>query len=134
MSSTLYGKIASLHDLTLSAALDQVKRLMPRRHFYMRLIPPRPTFAADMTPEERGVMQQHVVYIHELFQKGNVLIFGPVLDPADNFGMGVFEADNEAEVRSLMESDPSVRCGLNRFAIFPMIVGAARGKAGDDAR
>jgi len=31
------------------------------RYFLCRLIPPRPTFAADMTSEEAQVMGRHVV-------------------------------------------------------------------------
>ncbi|MFZ3329524.1 MAG: hypothetical protein WA197_02750 [Candidatus Acidiferrales bacterium] len=43
----------------------------------MKLIPPRPTFARDMTAEERAVMQQHVPYVGEAFKQGSVLIYGP---------------------------------------------------------
>ncbi len=60
---------------------------MAKQYFYVRLIPPRPTFASDMSAEERALMQQHVGYFRGLFDQGKVLIFGPVLDPTDNFGM-----------------------------------------------
>jgi hypothetical protein len=43
------------------------------------------------------------------------------------FGMAVLEVADEAEARQMMERDPSVRCGLNAFEVFPMRVGAARG-------
>src|SRR5437868_13976153 len=102
---------------------------MAKKHFYVRLIPPRPTFASDMTQEERAIMQEQVSYCSRLFQDGNILIFGPVLDPGDNFGMAVFEADDESTVHSLLENDPSVRCGLNHLKVAPMVVAAAGARA-----
>lgn len=100
---------------------------MSKQHFFIRLIPPRPTFPMDMTPDEKALMQQHVVYTHEKFAAGKVLIFGPVMAQAGAFGMAVFEAADEAEVRGILENDPTVRAGLNTFEIHPMRVGAARG-------
>jgi uncharacterized protein len=99
---------------------------MSKQYFYLRLIPPRPTFATDMNGDERALMQQHVGYFKGLFDQGKVLIFGPVLDPTDNFGMGVLEVDDLAEAERLLAEDPTVLAGLNRFRISPMIVGAAR--------
>jgi uncharacterized protein YciI len=102
---------------------------MAKQYFYVRLIPPRPTFAKDMNADERAMMQQHVVYFHGLFGQGKVLIFGPVLDPTDNFGMAVLEVADEAEVRGLLENDPTISAGMNRFSVHPMVVGAARGRS-----
>src|ERR1700743_3555230 len=101
---------------------------MAKQHFYIRLIPPRPTFASDMSEEERALMQQHVVYFRGLFDQGKVLIFGPVLDPTDNFGMGVLEVADLAEAEQLMAQDPTALAGLNRFRISPLVVCAARAK------
>lgn len=101
---------------------------MAKQHFYVRLIPPRPTFASDMSAEERALMQQHVGYFRGLFEQGKVLIFGPVLDPTDNFGMAVMEVADSAEAEELLAQDPTAMAGLNRFRISPMVVGAARAK------
>jgi uncharacterized protein YciI len=101
---------------------------MAKQYFYVRLIPPRPTFAGDMSADERALMQQHAAYFRGLFDQGKVLIFGPVLDPEDNFGMGVLEVDDVAEAERLLAQDPSVLAGLNHFRISPMVVGAARAK------
>ena len=79
-----------------------------------------------MSAEERAMIQQHVVYFRGLFDQGKVLIFGPVLDPTDNFGMAVLEVADQAEAETLLGQDPTARAGLNRFRISPMVVGAAR--------
>jgi uncharacterized protein YciI len=101
---------------------------MAKQYFYIQLIPPRPTFASDMSADERVLMQQHVGYFRGLFDQGKVLIFGPVLDPANNFGMGVLEVRDFSEAQQLLEQDPTVLAGMNRFQISPMVVGAARAK------
>ena len=62
------------------------------------------------------------------WQEGKVLIFGPVLDPTDNFGMGVLEVADSSEAQTLMDNDPTVLAGMNKIKISPMVVGAARAK------
>ena len=121
--------IAEVHRVAFADALKQVRRLMVKQHFYVKLIPPRPTFPVDMTADERTTMQKHVEYTTELFAQGKVLIFGPVLDPDGPFGMAVFEVDDESEAHLLMNNDPSVLTGLNRFTVTRMKVGAAQGSS-----
>jgi len=100
---------------------------MSKQHFFVKLIPPRPTFPMDITPDELALMMQHVQYTKDKFDAGKVLIYGPVMVAAGAFGMAVFEANNEAEVREVLENDPSVLAHLNTFEIYPMRVGAAQG-------
>ena len=100
---------------------------MAKQHFFLRLIPPRATFPGDMTENERALMLQHVSYFQRQFSEGRVLIYGPVLAQTNAFGMGVVEVEDEAELRSMMDADPSVAGGLNRYEVTPMKVGAARG-------
>jgi uncharacterized protein YciI len=100
---------------------------MSKQHFFVRLIPPRATFPMDITPEEKVLMREHVRYTKESFDAGKILIYGPVMAPGGAFGMAVFEVADEAEVRAVLENDPTVLAGLNRFEIHPMRVGAAQG-------
>jgi uncharacterized protein len=99
---------------------------MPKQHYFVRLIPPRPTFPMDMTSEERALMMQHVAYTQENFNAGRVLIYGPVMAREGAFGMAVFEVTDEAEVREIMTKDPTVNAGLNTFEVHPMDIGAAQ--------
>jgi uncharacterized protein len=100
---------------------------MEKQHFFARLIPPRPTFPADMTGEERALMMEHVKYFNDRFAAGKVLVFGPVMAREGAFGMAVFEVADEEEFREIMENDPTIRAGLNKFEFSPMKVGAAQG-------
>jgi uncharacterized protein YciI len=101
---------------------------MPKQHYYMKLIPPRPSFAQDANAEELAIMKQHADYFYEQFRVGRVLLYGPVLARDGTFGVGILEVESEAEARVFGENDPSVLAGLNRFEISPMRVTGARGK------
>ena len=100
---------------------------MPNQHFFLKLIPPRATFVEDMTHTERQLMQDHAAYMRGLFNGGKVLIYGPVKAATGAFGIGVLEAENEAEARLMMDNDPTILAGMNTFEISPMVVAAARG-------
>jgi len=102
---------------------------MSKQHFYFKLIPPRPTFGADMTVEERALMQQHVAFTRAAFDTGKILIYGPVMASAGAFGIAILEMDDAAEVQRFGEEDPSIKAGMNTFEFCPMRVGAARGMA-----
>jgi uncharacterized protein YciI len=88
-----------------------------KKHFVVRLIPPRPTFAADMTEQERAIMAAHGAYWRGLMNRGIALLFGPVLDPAGVWGLGILEAKDPDAARGLAEDDPAVKSGLNRAEI-----------------
>jgi uncharacterized protein len=98
--------------------------------FFLKLIPPRPTFAMDMNAEERALMQQHVEYTRAHFEAGKVLVYGPVMAAEGSFGMAVLDVADEAEARTLMENDPTVKGKLNRYEISPMFIGGAQGRRG----
>jgi uncharacterized protein YciI len=101
-------------------------RPMSKQHYLFRLIPPRPTFAQDMTAQEGVLMQAHARYLHEQFTAGHVLLYGPVMAADGAFGLAVLEMDDEGEAQRFGERDPTVEAGLNRFELSPMHVAAAR--------
>jgi uncharacterized protein YciI len=96
--------------------------------FFVKLVPPRATFPFDMTADERAFMQQHVAYFGRHFDAGKVLIYGPVMAADEPYGMGVLDVTDEAEARSIMENDPSVKAKLNRYELAPMRIGGAQGQ------
>lgn len=89
-------------------------------HYLYKLLPPRPTFAADMTDEERAIMGQHVGYWQQQLDNGTALVFGPVNDPAGAWGLAVVTADSEQEVEALGHSDPAVSSKLAQFEVCAM--------------
>lgn len=108
---------------------DIISRTMDKQHFYFKLVPPRATFPADITDDERALMARHAAYCQQQFDAGKLLVYGPVMSPQSAFGMGILEVADEAEARNFGENDPSVSGGLNRFEYHPMRVANARGKS-----
>lgn len=82
-----------------------------KRHFLIKLIPPRPSFAQDMSVEERQLMQEHIAYWSKLAETGVALLFGPVADPAGSYGIGVVAVDEEKQVALLTAADPVAKSG-----------------------
>jgi uncharacterized protein YciI len=93
-----------------------------KMQFFLKLIPPRPTFATDMTPGERTLMMKHAAYWAELFKTGKVLIIGPIDDPKGAWGMAVLETDSLADAQQMADNDPTVLGGINKVEVSPMHV------------
>src|SRR6516164_7737219 len=101
---------------------------MSKQHYFCRLIPPRPTFPQDITPEEKLLMQEHARYTRKAFIAGKILIYGPVRANSGTFGMALLEVADEGEARQFLRNDPSVRAGLNTFEISHMMIAGAQAK------
>ncbi len=93
---------------------------MNRNHFVYKLIPPRATFAADMTEAEKAIMGEHGAYWMNLFEDGRVVVFGVVMDQTGAWGLAVVEAEAEDDVRALGSDDPAVKKHLCTFDIGVM--------------
>jgi hypothetical protein len=82
--------------------------------FFCKLVPPRATFAMDLSPAEADVMKRHALYWQDLIARGAVRMFalGLVMDPAGAFGIGVMEREEESAVRALTDADPAITGGI----------------------
>ena len=57
-------------------------------------------------------------YWTDLMNKGQVVVFGPIMDPKEIYGLGVVKVDSDDQLKSLINNDPAN--GLNRYEFFPM--------------
>jgi uncharacterized protein len=90
-------------------------------HFLLKLVAPRPTFANDMNDQEKAMMQEHFLYWKDRQDRGDVLVFGPVLDPEGAYGMGIVSLTDEAEARAFAAADPAMKANVGfTFEIYPM--------------
>jgi len=80
----------------------------PVRYFMCRLLPPRPTFMADMSADERAIMKAHGDYWRGKLGEGAVIAFGPV---ADGYGLGIVAAADEAALHAFQNDDPAIQSG-----------------------
>ena len=91
-----------------------------------RLKAPRPTFALDMTEEEREVMGRHAAHWQPFVDSGQMVVFGPVLDSTGSWGLGVIEAEDEDELRAFAAADPVVTTGTAEIELGKMLAGFVR--------
>ena len=89
--------------------------------FVFRLKAPRPTFALDMTEEEREIMARHAAHWRPFIDSGQMVIFGPVLDETGSWGLGVVEAEDEDELRAFAARDPVVSTGTAQIEVGRML-------------
>jgi uncharacterized protein YciI len=94
--------------------------------FVFRLKAPRPSFALDMTDEEREIMGRHAAHWQPFIESGQMVVFGPVLDGTGSWGLGVIEAEDEDELRVFAAADPVVTTGTAEIEIGKMLAAFVR--------
>lgn len=93
----------------------------PVQAWFVKLKAPRPSFAFDMTPDEREIMLAHGAYWRQRLDAGEVIVFGPVNDPAGPFGLGVVRVD-ETALKTFQDNDPAILSGLGfSYEAYPML-------------
>ncbi len=94
--------------------------MVEKKHFYLKLNPPRPTFIQDMTDAEAKIMREHGAYWKEFQNKGICIVYGPVFDSKGVFGVGILEVEDEAEVGNFVKNDPVIKAGIGSYEVYPM--------------
>ena len=90
-------------------------------YYFYKLISPRATFPADITPEELALMQKHAAYWKEQIEAGNAILVGPVADPKGVFGVGILRSNDQAVAEALAASDPVILADVGfGKEIYPM--------------
>ena len=86
-----------------------------------KLVPPRPTFPADMSEAEATLMGEHAACWGRLIERGIAVVFGPVFDPAGVWGLGIVDVADETSASRLIDDDPVIRSDRGfRYEIYPM--------------
>lgn len=91
---------------------------MNKKYYTLYLLPLRGDFAETMTAQERDIMLQHVAYWNDLMAKGIAIVFGPVFDPKETYGLGIVAVENEAQLKEIIAQDPAAQ--INRYEYYPM--------------
>jgi hypothetical protein len=86
--------------------------------YFCRVIPPRSSFALDMTDAERAVMIEHVQHWSG---RDGVVAFGPVAHPDGAFGVAVMSLPDGETPEATWAADPLCRSGIGfKFEFHPM--------------
>ena len=94
--------------------------------FVLRLIAPRPRFAETLTASEREIMNRHAAHWAPYLERGEMVVFGPILTDDDSYGLAVVETDDERALREFAAQDPVVRTGTAAFEFGRMAAGHVR--------
>ena len=94
--------------------------------FVLRLIAPRPNFAQTLTDGEREIMGRHAAHWSPYLERGDMVVFGPVLTDEDSYGLAVVETDDEEALRAFAAQDPVVTTGTAAFELGRMAAGHVR--------
>src|ERR1700753_868722 len=89
--------------------------------FVLRLIAPRARFAETLTDSEREIMGRHAAHWEPYLQRGDMVVFGPVLTDDDSYGLAVVEADDAqalrgSAARAAVVTTVTAQCELGRMA------------------
>src|SRR5437764_12917823 len=85
--------------------------------FVLRLIAPRPNFAETLTDSERETMNRHAAHWRPYLERGDMVVFGPVLTDEDSYGLAVVETDDDQVLRGLAAQGPVVTAGAAVLAL-----------------
>ena len=79
------------------------------------------------TPEEEAIVERHFAYLKDLTEKGVMILMGRTQNnDKSTFGVAIFEAENEAAARTIMENDPAVKNRVMTATLYPYKVALMR--------
>ena len=96
--------------------------------FVLRLKAPRPNFAQTLTASELEIMSRHAAHWRPYAERGDMVVFGPVLTEEDSYGLAVVESDDEQALREFAAQDPVVTTGTAAFEFGQLARGHVRGR------
>ncbi|MGO9977486.1 MAG: YciI family protein [Solirubrobacteraceae bacterium] len=94
--------------------------------FVLRLVAPRHNFAQTLTDSEREIMSRHAEHWAPHLERGDMVVFGPVLTDETSYGLAVVETDDEHALREFAAQDPVVTTGTAHFEFGRMAAGHVR--------
>ena len=81
------------------------------------------------TEEEDRIVGEHFQHLKRLKEEGITILMGRTTDDDETtMGLVIFRAENEAEARRVMESDPAIRNGVMSATLYPYRVAIMEGR------
>jgi hypothetical protein len=78
-------------------------------------------------PTEQKGVAEHFAYVAELVERAIVTMGGPLLTPMAGGMMITRPGLDEETLRSIVERDPAVQCGLIRGEVHPWLITVGAG-------
>ena len=87
-------------------------------YYFITTHPYRSDFILNPREDENRIMEEHFSYLQDLLNEGKLYLAGPTLKENDPFGIYILNTETEEEAKLLIESDPSVKAGIQRITIL----------------
>ena len=84
-------------------------------HYYAIIKPYRQDFITKPKENEDKIMEDHYYYLKSLLKQKKLFFAGPTLIPEDPFGLIILETETAEEAKNLLESDPSIKAGIQKI-------------------
>jgi uncharacterized protein YciI len=79
------------------------------------------------TPEEDEIIRRHFTYLKDLTEKRVMILVGRTQTADEStFGIAIFEAQDKAAARAIMNNDPAVAGKVMKASLFPYQVALMR--------
>jgi uncharacterized protein YciI len=79
------------------------------------------------TAAEQATLGRHLAFLESLKERGSLILAGRTLTTGpETFGIAIFESEDEAAARAIMNPDPAVAEGVMTAELFPYRVAVAR--------
>ena len=81
------------------------------------------------TEEEDRIVGEHFQHLKRLKDEGTTILMGRTIDDDETtMGLVIFRAENEAEAKRILESDPAIRNGVMSATLYPYRVAIMEGR------
>ena len=112
--------LLTILEVMMSSSQARAQDATAAPQFYLvELHGTRDGWPDNMTKEEEAVLGEHFAFLKELTAKGKVLMAGPVWG---KFGLVVLKVQSEAELKEIMDKEPSVVKKVHTYTFSPMVV------------
>jgi len=110
--------LATLLCLCISIAAQQEDPAQKLRQFELVILKQGPT-ALPADWDTSSVRQQHLEYVHSLFETGKAIVAGRIPDDPELRGVVVFNTKSADEAKEWMSGDPAVKAGHFVMELHP---------------
>ena len=120
--------VGAVRILNKQIIAEPHKRPKPKPQWLYHLVPARLGMVTEgPTPEEAETVSRHFAYLKSLTDQGVMMFVGRTQNNDEHtFGIAIFEAENEAAAKQIMENDPAVQGGVMRATLYPYKIALLR--------
>lgn len=109
--------------ISASYAQNVEKSEVKKQFIYKLKLIPKLLDEKNWTEKENNIVGAHFIRLKEFTEKGIVILAGRTLNTDESqFGIVIFEADDDTEAEKFMKDDPAIKEKIMTSELFPFYV------------